>query len=202
MPITHLFFDIGGVLGSDGWDWEQRANAARHFGLALAELEERHEMVVAEWEQGKISLEDYLGTAVFSKPREFTRADFRAFILAQSRPHADTIALAGALARTGRYHLMTINNESAELNQHRLAQFGLPGVFEAFFSSCWLGALKPAPRIYELAIAISQATPSRAVFIDDREANLGPARSLGMQVIHYSGAVPLRGQLAALGVHL
>ena len=41
-------------------------------------------------------------------------------MLAQSAPFPDTIDLARALARSGRYRLMTINNESAELNQHRL----------------------------------------------------------------------------------
>ena len=33
MPPTHVFFDIGGVLGTNGWDTEQRASAAAEFGL-------------------------------------------------------------------------------------------------------------------------------------------------------------------------
>lgn len=31
---------------------------------------------------------------------------------------------------------MTINNESAELNAHRLQHFGLTDIFATFFSSC------------------------------------------------------------------
>ena len=40
--ITHLFFDIGGVLGTDGWDSKQRAAATERFGIDLAEFAERH----------------------------------------------------------------------------------------------------------------------------------------------------------------
>ena len=104
------------------------------------------------------------------------------------------------LVRTGRYRLMTINNESAELNQHRLDQFGLRDLFVAFFSSCWVGILKPAQRIYQVALAMSQADPEQSVFIDDRERNLEPARSFGMQTIRFTDAAKLRQDLAELGV--
>jgi putative hydrolase of the HAD superfamily len=120
---------------------------------------------------------------------------------AQSAPFPETIDLARALARTGRYRLMTINNESEELNRHRLDRFGLRDIFSAFFSSCWLGVLKPGRRIYQLALAMSQAAPELSVFIDDRERNLEPARDLGMRVIRYTDAPQLRADLAALGVH-
>ena len=118
----------------------------------------------------------------------FELKDFKAFMLAQSRAFPETIELARALARTGRYRLMTINNESAELNQHRLEQFGLRDMFTTFFSSCWVGVLKPARRIYEVALAMSQAIPENSVFIDDREQNLAPARELGMKTIRFTDA--------------
>ena len=201
MTITDLFFDIGGVLGSNGWDRQQRAAAVRHFGLDENELEELHGETVAMLEQGRMGLDEYLRCAVFYRPRSFTPEDFKAYMRAQSVPYRETIDLARALAGTGRYRLMTINNESAELNQYRLEQFGLRDVFVTFFSSCWVGTLKPARRIYEVALAMSQAEPGRSVFIDDRERNLEPARALGMKTIRFTDAQGLRQELAALGVH-
>jgi putative hydrolase of the HAD superfamily len=121
-------------------------------------------------------------------------------MFAQSTPSPDTIELARALARTGRYRMMTLNNESAELNQHRIERFGLGDIFTAFFSSCWIGILKPARRIYEVALAMAQARPETSVFIDDRERNLEPARLLGMRTIAFSDAGRLEVELAALGV--
>jgi putative hydrolase of the HAD superfamily len=201
MTVSHVFFDIGGVLGSNGWDREQRAAAAQQFGLDVAELEDRHGEAVAMLEQGRMPLDEYLRCTVFHRPRPFEPAEFKAYMLAQSTPFPETIDLARALARTGRYRLMTINNESAELNQHRLELFGLRDIFITFFSSCWIGVLKPARRIYEVALAMSQAEPEGSVFIDDRERNLEPARALGMRTIRFTDALRLRQELAALGVH-
>jgi putative hydrolase of the HAD superfamily len=152
-------------------------------------------------EQGRMSLDEYLRCTVFFRPRPFDPAEFKACMLAQSTPFPETIDLARALARSGRYRLMTINNESDELNRHRLEKFGLRDIFTAFFSSCWLGLLKPASRIYEVALAMSQAEPEASVFIDDRERNLEPARALGMQAIRFTDAIRLRQELAILGVH-
>jgi putative hydrolase of the HAD superfamily len=200
VTITHLFFDIGGVLGTNGWDREQRRAAAKHFNIDLEDLEDRHEDSVATLEQGRMGLDEYLKCVVFYQPRPFTLEQFRQYMQAQSAPFPDTIALARALARSGRYRLMTINNESAELNRYRLAHFGLRDIFIAFFSSCWLGVLKPALRIYQVALAMSQAEPEASVFVDDRERNLEPPRTLGMRTIRYTDAAQLRQELASLGV--
>jgi putative hydrolase of the HAD superfamily len=201
MTVTYVFFDIGGVLGTNGWDKEQRAAAARHFGLDVAELEDLHGEAVAMLEQGRMSLDEYLRNTVFYRARPFAPAEFKACMQAQSAPYPETIDLARALARTGRYRLMTINNESDELNRYRIEQFGLRDIFIAFFSSCWVGILKPARRIYEVALAMSQAEPGGSVFIDDRERNLEPARSLGMRTIRFTDAPRLCQELAELGVH-
>lgn len=198
--ITHVFFDVGGVLGSSGWGTEPRERAVERFGLDAADFDRRHREVVGPWEEGRLSLDEYLDCTVFGVPRPFVRDAFTAFMRAQSRPYPETIAIARALSATGRFRLMTLNNESAELNAHRLKLFGLAPIFAAFFSSCWLGAAKPARRIYDLALAMAQAEPARSVFIDDREQNLAPARALGMRAVRFTDAQTLRRELAALGV--
>ena len=71
MTVRHIFFDIGGVLGSNGWDREQRAAAAQHFGLDVAEVEDRHGEAVAMLEQGRMPLDEYLRCTVFHRPRPF-----------------------------------------------------------------------------------------------------------------------------------
>jgi putative hydrolase of the HAD superfamily len=200
VTITHVFFDVGGVLGTNGWDRDQRAATAAQFGLDARELEETHSESVAMLELGRITLDEYLRTTVFYRPRPFSPEAFKACMLAQSTPFPETIALARALARSGRYRMMTLNNESAELNRHRIERFGLRDIFITFFSSCWVGVLKPAQRIYEVALAMSQGEGAEAVFIDDRERNLEPARALGMQTIRFTDAARLKQELAGLGV--
>jgi putative hydrolase of the HAD superfamily len=200
MSITHLFFDIGGVLGTNAWSTPQRRRAIERFGLDAAEFEQQHRDAVGTFEQGRMTLDEYLDATLFYRDRDFGRQAFVDFMLAESRPDEATIALARQLAASGKFRMMTLNNESLELNLHRIQRFGLRDVFEAFFTSCWVGVTKPSRRIYEVALGVSQAPPERAVFIDDRNPNLMPARALGMQTIHFITGDRLAGQLAALGV--
>jgi putative hydrolase of the HAD superfamily len=200
VSISHLFFDIGGVLGTNAWSSPQRSRAVERFKLDAAEFEQQHRDAIGTFEQGRMTLDEYLDATVFYRERDFNREAFVTFMRAESRPDPATIALAGRLAAGGRYRMMTLNNESLELNLYRIERFGLRDIFEAFFSSCWLGSTKPSHRIYELALGISQAPTERAVFIDDREPNLVPARALGMRTIHFTTGDRLAGELAALGV--
>lgn len=198
--IRHVFFDIGGVLATNGWDREQRKVAVDKFGLDEKEFQNRHEEMVGPLEQGQISLEEYLDIAVFHEPRAFSRAEFRDFIFAQSSPYEETIAIARAVAEGCRYWVMTMNNESEELNKHRICTFRLDEFFDAFLSSCWLGLRKPAQRFYHRALGISEARPHESVLIDDRLQNLAPAAALGMKTIHYRNAAQLADDLHSLGV--
>jgi len=200
MSIGHIFFDIGGVLGTNAWDREQRAAAVAAFGLDAGEFAERHPEAAAALETGRMSLGDYLRQTVFYRPRSFTPPEFSAFMREQSQPWPATIAVARALAGTGRWRMAVINNESEELNVYRLRHFGLTDIFAAFYSSCWLRVAKPAPRIFELALAMSQAVAAGSVMVDDRPRNVDAARAHGMQAILFTTADQLRADLAALGV--
>ena len=199
MSVTHVFFDIGGVLGSNGWDREQRQCAATHFHLD-DEFERRHEEVVGEWETGRITLDEYLESVVFFRPRKFCPGDFTAFMLEQSTPDAEAIDVVRALAAERSVCLMTLNNEAEALNRHRIETFGLRDLFEAFLSSCWLGVRKPSRAIFERALGIAGTEASRVLFVDDREQNLAPAHALGYETLHFTGAVALREALVERGL--
>ena len=196
--IRHIFFDIGGVLGSNGWDREQRNEAVKKFGLNADDFQWRHEEVTGEWEEGRITIEEYLDIAVFYKQRDFSRQQFIDFMYSQSIPDEATIRLARLLSRQPGYTLMTLNNESEELNQHRIEKFGISQIFEAFLSSCWLGVRKPIRRFYNRALGIAHAEPASSLFIDDRQQNLTPASSLGMNVVLFKSAEQLRSDLERL----
>ncbi|HKH44068.1 MAG TPA: HAD family phosphatase [Thermoanaerobaculia bacterium] len=198
MDITHVFFDIGGVLGTNGWDREQRARAVEHFGLD-EDFEQRHQELAGDWEVGRISLVEYLESAVFYAPRSFSRAEFESFMLEQSQPFRESLLIAEDLrARRPGLRLMTLNNESAELNNHRIEHFGLRPFFSAFLSSCWLGVRKPSRVMFQRGLGVAQAEAARVVFVDDRAQNLAPARALGFQTVHFTSADSLEKELADL----
>lgn len=197
---TTLFWDVGGVLLTNGWDTKARRRAAEKFGLAWDDFEERHELVGTEFEKGQMTLEEYLRCTVFHCQQEFSSEAFVQFMYQMSAPHRDALDFAGRLADASRYLMATLNNESHELNRYRIETFGLRRIFTAFFSSCFLGTKKPEPGIYRAALQITQRAPDECVFIDDRALNVEAARRLGITAIHFENVAQLQRELAALGV--
>jgi putative hydrolase of the HAD superfamily len=202
MGITTIFFDIGGVLLTDGWGHASRRAAAEKFGLDWEEYAERHEKVAHAIETNRLSLDEYLRRTIFHRPRSFTREEFREFIFAQSQPYPETIEIVRRLATSQKYLMATINNEIFELNVYRLQTFALRNIFPVFFSSCFLGIRKPDEAIYRLALQVTQRTAEDCLFIDDREVNLECPREMGLQTILYESAPQLRTALSQQGIEV
>ncbi len=198
--ITTLFWDVGGVLLTNGWDRSQRQRAVERFGLEEEEFEARHEKLVEPLEAGQINLGAYLEQTVFYKLRPFSKEEFRRFLFAQSDARPESLAVVEEMARTRRYLMATINNEALEVNVYRIRQFGLRQYFSAFFSSCFLGVRKPSGAIYQRALGITQRDPNECVMIDDREENLEAPARMGMRVVRFESAAQLRDALARWGV--
>jgi putative hydrolase of the HAD superfamily len=193
--ITTLFWDIGGVILTNGWDRAAREEAASAFGLDWEEFEERHDLSFPAFDSGQITLNQYLDRTLFYRPRSFTREEFTAFMFAQSKEYPESRAILRTAARSGKYFIGAINNEPLELNEYRIEAFGLRREFQVFFSSCYLGSRKPEETIYRVALQVAQRPAERCVFIDDRALNLENPRRLGMNVVHYRNAEQLRTEL-------
>jgi len=198
--VTALFWDVGGVILSNGWDRGARAAAAKKFGIDWEEFEDRHDLAFPAFETGRITLDTYLQRAIFYSKRSFTHQEFTDFIFAQSRELPESRAVLSEVTATKKYLQATINNEPREINERRIHQFDLRRDFKAFFSSCYLGVRKPDEGIYKVALEVTQRDPDECLFIDDRELNLECARQLQMRTIHFQNAAQLRQELAANGV--
>jgi putative hydrolase of the HAD superfamily len=200
--ITTLFWDIGGVILTNGWGTGSRRAAAETFHLDWDEFQDRHELSFPAFDSGNISLNEYLYRTLFYRPREFTREEFTAFMFAQSREYPESRAVLDRVARTGKYFIGSINNEPLELNEYRIAAFHLRRDFQVFFSSCYLHTRKPEEMIYRIALEVTQRPPGECVFIDDRALNLENPRKLGIKTIHYLDPEQLRAELKNCGVEV
>jgi putative hydrolase of the HAD superfamily len=198
--IETIFFDVGGVCLTNGWDTDARRAAASHFSLDVEDLEARHQLLASAFERGERSLEAYLDQVVFHQERAFSRDAFSAFMRQQSQPHPSSLRLIRSLALEGSYRLATINNESRELNRHRIDTFRLREIFSTFFSSCYLGVRKPDARIYEIALDVMQAERAASLFVDDREENVAAALAVGMRALHVSEPGRLVERIREAGV--
>ena len=199
-PITTLFLDIGGVLLTDGWDHHARRGAAKNFKLDLAEMEDRHHLTFDTYEEGKLTLEEYLGRVVFYTKRPFTRAQFRHFMFAQSKPYPKMIELVAQLKARYGLKIAVVSNEARELNLYRIQKFKLDGFVDSFISSCFVHVRKPDADIFRLALDIAQVPARQVVYIANTPMFVQIAEGLGIRSILHTNYRSTCAKLASLGL--
>lgn len=181
-----LFFDIGGVLLTNGWGHESRKLAAEQFGLDYEELNTLHSYIFNVFEIGSITLDEYLDTVIFNHPREFTREDFKEFMYSRSKELPGLLQWMKAWKKECGFRIISINNEGRELNSYRVKKFKLHECFDAFVSSCDVRMRKPDPNIFLLALGVAQARPDQCYYFDDRIFQVQTARQLGIHAYHHT----------------
>jgi putative hydrolase of the HAD superfamily len=202
LSIKVLFTDIGGVLLTNGWDVNSRALAAKKFKLDLKELNERHSLMFDTFEEGKLTLSEYLKNVIFFRKRNFTHSMFRDFMFAQSKPFNDMIKLTRSLKSKYNLKVIAISNECRELNDYRIRKYKLDSFIDAFISSCYVHLRKPDKDIYKMALDIFQTKPNESVFVDDRLLFAETAESMGIDAIHHTDYDSTVRKFAKLGLKL
>ena len=200
MTISTLFLDIGGVLLTNGWDRKARRLAGETFGLDCEEMDERHHLTFDTYEEGKLSLDEYLDRIVFYEERPFTRDNFRTFMFAQSRAFPEMIELVSQLKARHGLKVAAVSNEGRELNEHRIRTFGLGKFIDFFISSSFVHYRKPDADIFRIALDIAQVAPEQVVYIDDRPMFVDVARNMGIQGMVHTTYELTRDNLATVGL--
>ena len=197
---TTLFLDVGGVLLTNGWDHHARRRAAKHFKLNWVEMQERHELNFEIQEEDKITFQEYLDRVIFWQKRPFTRAEFRQFMFAQSRPFNEMIELVRNLKAKYRLKIIVVSNEAREVNAYRIHQFKLDRFVDAFISSCFVHLRKPDADIFRLALDIAQVPARQIVYIENTPLFVQIAERLGIRSILHTDYQSTSAKLAAFGL--
>jgi putative hydrolase of the HAD superfamily len=200
--ITTLFLDIGGVLLTNGWDHNIRTRAAGQFSLDYEEMNERHHLTFDTYEEGKLSLDEYLNRVVFYRERSFSREAFKAFMYAQSQPFPEMLELMRGLKTQHGLQVAAVSNEGRELTVYRVQQFKLGTFIDFFVSSCFVHYRKPDADMYRIALDIAQVRPEQVVYIDDRAMFVEVAQGLGIRGIIHKGYETTQKALEAMGLSL
>ena len=198
--ITTLLLDVGGVLLTNGWDLHARKRAAANFMLEWAEMEDRHSLNFNIYEEGKLTLEEYLDWVVFYQKRTFTRAEFRRFMFAQSQPYPEMIELIRKLKVKYGLKIVVLSNEAREVNAYRIRKFKLDGFVDAFISSCFVHLHKPDVGIFRLALDIALTPPQQVVYIENTPMFVQIAEGLGIRSILHTDYRSTCAKLASLGL--
>ena len=200
-PIKTIFWDVGGVILTNGWDVDQRTRVLTRLGVDLVEYEARHDAANFYWERGLSTAREFFDRTVFFKPRDFTFEDLWPQVCAESGVlNPECFQILDRMGADGRYRLATLNNESRELNAYRLDTFHLRPYFDYFICSGYVHEMKPHADIYQAAIDISGFPPETALFIDDKPENCEAAVALDMKAIRFESPAQLTQELAQLGI--
>jgi putative hydrolase of the HAD superfamily len=199
--IRTIFWDVGGVILTNGWDIDQRARLLTRLGVDPAEYEARHDAANFYWERGLSTAREFFERTVFFKPREFTFEQLWQEVCGENGVlHPECYQIIDRLNACGLYRLATLNNESRELNAYRLDAFDLRRRFAYFICSGYVHEMKPLPDIYRAAIDISGLPPELAIFIDDKQENCDAAANFNMKAIRFESPAQLRAALLDMGI--
>jgi putative hydrolase of the HAD superfamily len=163
-------------------------------------MEERHSLNFDIYEEGKLTLEEYLGQVVFYQKRPFTQAQFRRFMFAQSKPHPEMIELVAQLKVWHGLKIAVVSNEGRELNAYRIRKFKLDGFVDVFISSCFVHLRKPDADIFRLALDIAQVPARQVVYIENTQVFTQVAEGLGIRSILHTDYRSTRAKLASFGL--
>ena len=195
-----VIFDLGGVL----IDWDPRylyrklfedEAAMEHFLATVCTLDwnalqdagrpvaEATRSLIGEWPDQAGLIEAYYArwTEMLGGPME------------------DTVAVARDLHARG-VPLFALTNWSAETFLHVEHRYKFMEWFEYILVSGCVGLKKPDPAIFQLLLGRCGIDAREAVFIDDSEANVAAATSIGLHVIRFTSAISLRNDLEILGI--
>jgi putative hydrolase of the HAD superfamily len=198
--IRSLFLDIGGVLLTNGWDRHARKRAVDQFGLDEGELNERHHLTFDTYEEGKLSLDQYLDRVVFHTQRAFPREDFKAFMFAQTQPVTEMMELIRRLKAQYGLKTVAVSNEGRELTNYRIRTYKLDEFVDSFVSSCFVHYRKPDHDIFRIALDVSHSKPEETMYVDDRVMFVEVARTLGILGLHHEDYRSTRAELARRGL--
>ena len=201
-PITTLFLDIGGVLLSNGWDRAARKLAASEFSLDPLEFEERHHLTFDTYEEGKLTLDEYLDRIVFYEHRNFTRQQFKDFMYSRTEAYPEMIEMICQIKEKYKLKLAIVNNEGRELNEYRIRTFGLNKFIDFFVSSCFVHFRKPDADIFRIALDIALVKPDEVIYVEDRAMFVSVAENLGINGLLHENYATTREKLAEWGFSL
>lgn len=176
-----IFFDLGMVLVT--FDW----NLALPRFVARGASPERVRAFLADplheaFERNAVTDDNFFLRGQSMTGFRGTREEFKTYWNEIFAPYAANVELARALA--AHYPLFVISNTNPWHMAYVEQAYAWLQIFRERYYSPALGVRKPAPRIFEIALARSGFAAERALFLDDRLENIHGAQAVGMQTIH------------------
>lgn len=192
-PFAALVFDVGGVIVPHDNEALYRRLAARCLA-PQAEATIRAAIRDPGYERGALPIEHLherlRREAGYAPGWDAFRADWCSHL------GLDAAMLDYVERLAARRRVLLFSNTNREHWDHLLRlSAGRLGGFEAYLSH-ELGDAKPAPSAFRRVAAAAGIEPARALFVDDKPANVAAARQAGFAAIVFIGLAEFERELA------
>jgi putative hydrolase of the HAD superfamily len=194
-----LLLDFGGVVTTDFFAslgaYCERLGLPRDRFRELVTADPIGRSLYHQVERGELSQPEFerrIARLLGVEPDGLVRG-----LLADLRPDP-LMTDAVAQARAAGIRAGVISNSWGTAPFDPYAGYQLDEQFDAVVISSDVGIRKPDPAIYLLAADKLGVTPKACVFVDDIPSNLGPAREVGMAVVHHVDPVSTIRELELL----
>ena len=159
-----------------------------------------HHLMFDVYEEGKLTLEEYLSGVVFYEERPFTPDQYREFMFAQSHPYPEMIELFTQLKVRHKLKIAVVSNEARVVNDYRIHKFKLDAFVDFFISSCFVRVRKPDADIFRLALDVAQTPARQIVYIENTPMFVQVAEGLGIRSILHTDYKSTCAKLASFGL--
>lgn len=197
-----LFSDIGGVLGTNGWDTDLRLKISNFFGCDPNEIQARHRLMFDSYERGFMTFEEYIKSVFCDRANAPSWEQLRDFAYAESTAWPENIDLLKTVKLRNNLKLGLISNEGEGLTEHRSRKFGLRHLADFCIFSHFVHLRKPDREMWRLALHLAQVEPHEAIYIDDRGMFANIAASMGFATIHHKTLEGTRTALQSFGLQV
>lgn len=202
MEIKYIIFDFGGVLLTEDDNWLYSDDVKSFLKVDDTKLTEAWN---AAWPGGRNGTYDE--NQFFTRFLEVAVGEVKTeniFKLKHIyRKYVAKNEIYNILPKlTGKYHLYALTNITKDWLDFKIRHFNLMQYIEVIISSCHEGIGKPDKEIYEALIKKTNLKPNEALFIDNSEYNLTPAREIGINTIFFENFDQTVSDMRKLGINI
>ena len=200
MTIKAVFFDLGGVIVRTEFQ-APRQQLAERFGMEYDDLDKivfggGSNGTAARASLGEILVDEHWkAIARRLKIQDEEIASVRAEFFAGDI--VDLTLLEYIRSLRGKYKTGLISNAWSDLRDF-IVREKFDDAFDKMIISAEVGAMKPEPKIFQIALEEFGVKPKEAVFVDDVEENIEGCEKIGMKGIHFQDVESTLKQLKKL----
>ena len=197
MTIKVVFFDLGGVIVRTEFQ-SPRQQLAERLGMEYDDLDR----IVFDSESGRLAAlgqvtADQHWISILSRLK---RPDSELSAIRQEFFAGDIVdrtLVEYIRSLRGKYKTGLISNAWSDLRDF-IVREKFDDVFDKMIISSEVGAMKPEPKIFQIALEQFGVKPKEAIFVDDFSINIEGCEKVGMKGIHFKDAESTLKQLKEL----